>query len=123
MQASDTRDFLLGVIDETGSYSLFGFKCRVNTFSRDNRLAFVLEDERRVLPVEHKNVNLLAECPSAVHYESLSSLIPLWKIGLEQFEPDLFAGVAFCYWVSERCTCNFQALLDIVMESRQQLEQ
>ena len=50
-------------------------------------------------------------------------LIALRQIGLEKFQPDLFAGVAFSSRMVERFANGFELALDVVMQTGEQLGQ
>src|SRR6185437_3581023 len=67
MQSPNARHFLASVCNLASINHLLCFEHRIDTFSRDDDLAFKLEDERRILPVKDNHVNLLTENAIAVH--------------------------------------------------------
>jgi len=55
--ASRRRNFFLRVGNQLGIGGLLGFKHRVHAFRRNDRLTFVIENEGRVLAVEHDDID------------------------------------------------------------------
>ena len=56
-----TGDLLLGIPDHPRVNRLLAFENCVNAFGQHNRLPLEAEDERRILPIEHDHVDLIAE--------------------------------------------------------------
>jgi hypothetical protein len=102
---------------------LLGLERRIDAFRRNDRLALIVEDERRILPIEHHDVDLLAKHAHAVDDVRRRRLIALRQVGLQQFEPDLFARVALGARMVERLADGFEPPLDIVMQTGEELRQ
>ena len=71
MEFSHTCKFLLSVSDVSNIYCLFRFKNGIHALSWNNFLAFIVENERRVLSVKNNRIKLIAESSVAVDYKSL----------------------------------------------------
>ena len=72
------------ISDVVGVYHLFGLENGVDAFRRDDGLSLVVENEWRILPIKHHNIDLLTEVAVAVDYVSRCSLIALRQIFLKQ---------------------------------------
>jgi hypothetical protein len=56
----------LRVTHVLGIYNLLGVKNRIPALGGQDGLALVLENERRVLPIKHQHIDLIAEGAAAV---------------------------------------------------------
>src|SRR5438874_4491519 len=102
MQLPNTGDLLLRIFHKSGIDRLLRLKHAVDAFGGNYSLALVLEDEGRILAVEHHYVDLLAELALAVDHMRGGRLVALREIGLQEGEPDVFAGIALGAGVTER---------------------
>lgn len=121
VEAPDARDLVLGVFDQSGVGRLLRFEDSVDTLGGNDGLILVGEDERRILPVEHHHIDLLAEGALAVHHVGLGCLVALGQVGLQQADPDVFASVTLRPGMIERLTHRGEALLDILVQGLQEL--
>src|SRR5437867_720923 len=111
MEAANAAYLFLRVSDMCGIDALLGLEYGVDAFGGNDRLVLIVKNERRVLTVENHYIDLLAEHSLAVDHMSLSRLISLRQIGLQQFEPDFLAGIPFCTGMAEALSDGFEPLL------------
>lgn len=114
-------NFLLGVIDLPGVDGLLRLKDGIDAFRRNDGLAFIVKDERRILAVKLDNVDLVAECPLAIDDMRRCRLITLRQVSLKELKPDALARVALCAGVAERLSCGRQTPLDVVVQAGEKL--
>ncbi len=93
----------------------------VDALHGNDDLAFEMEDERRVLPVEQHDVDLVAEHAFAVDDVGARRLIALGQIGLKELNPDALASIALRAGVAEGVASHHQSPLDVIVESGKQL--
>src|SRR5256885_17029851 len=79
-----------------------------------------MEDKWGVLPIEHDDINLLAEVAMTVHHMRLRWLVTMWQIFLEQFQPDMLARVALGNGMAECLACRLQATLNVTVKTCQE---
>lgn len=72
MEPPHAGDFLPGIAHQLGVDRLLRFDHRVHAFGRYDRLALMHENKRRVLPVEHDHIDLVAELAFAISDASSS---------------------------------------------------
>ena len=70
---------LLSILDLRGIDRLLGFESAVHALGGYNRLALVFENERRILPIEDNDVDLVAKISVTVDDMRGRCLIPLRK--------------------------------------------
>jgi hypothetical protein len=87
------------VLSLGGRNALLRLEDSVAAFGRNYDLPLMTEDERRVLPIEDHNVDLIAECAFAVDHMRFRRLVAPRQIGLQHLEPDNLARVALAHRV------------------------
>src|SRR5713226_5476642 len=88
MQAADTRHLFLGVCNFASVYRLLSLEHCIDTLRRYDDLILVVENEGRVLPIEHDYIDLFTEGVVAVNDMGPVGPIAPRQITLEQFNPD-----------------------------------
>src|SRR5438552_17942534 len=116
MQLPNTGDLLLRIFHKSGIDRLLRLKHAVDAFGGNYSLALVLDDEGRILAVEHHYVDLLAELALAVDHMRGGRLVALREIGLQGGRARRFRWHRPCAGVTERTARNLETLLDVVMQ-------
>ncbi len=78
MEPTHAGHFCLCIGDLRGIDRLLRLKNCIDALGRDNRLAFVLKNERRILSIKYNNIDLVAEGTQTVHDVSGRSLVAFW---------------------------------------------
>ena len=120
MQPAHARHLVPGVAHLARIRRLLRLEHGVDALGRNDRLPFVAEYERRVLAIEHDDVDLLAERAQAVHDVRRRGPIALRQVFLEQFQPHPLARIALHDGMTEALADPPQALLDVVVQLREQ---
>src|SRR5690606_3260801 len=81
---------------------LFSLKDGVDAFCRNDCTALELEDEWRVLPIEHEDVDLVAEIPLAIHHMRLCRPVTLRQVKAKHLKPHRLACITLISGVSQR---------------------
>src|ERR1700730_15081191 len=93
-ESTDALDFILCIADMPGIDNLFRLEYRIDAFRRHDHLSLKLKNKRRVLPIQDHHINLIAKLSLAIYDVSCRGLIALGKVGLQQFQPNMLAGIA-----------------------------
>ena len=67
MKTTDACDLLARVVNVPSVDRLLGLENSIDAFGRNDDLAFVLENKRRILAIKHDYVDLLAELTIAIN--------------------------------------------------------
>ena len=92
----------------------------IHAFHWDDERAPQFEDERGVLTIADHNVDLVAECPSTVHHVRLDGEIALWKVPVEQVDPNALTCITKIGWVSKGDPGALEFTCDLVIQLFQQ---
>jgi hypothetical protein len=75
------------------------------------------------LSIEYDNVDLFAEHAVTVNDEGPLGLVALREVLLEEFKPDLLAGVSLGHVVHHGAPADLQAFLQVLVQAVQQIRQ
>jgi hypothetical protein len=93
VKAAYALHLLLGVPNLLKVDGLLRLENRVHALGRDNLLPLKIENEWRILTVEHDHIDLLAETPGTVHHSRSFGAVASREIGLQHLEPYGLAGI------------------------------
>jgi len=121
MKAANAGHLFLRVFNLISVDRLLGLEHGVDAFSRNDDLAFIMENEGRVLPIEYHNIDLLTERAVAVNDMGRLGVITPRQVGLEQLKPHVLARIALCAGMSKCLARCCQAAFYVIVKSGQQL--